>query len=83
MASNVSPDQRALIARMAAHTMHAAGKGNTAPARAARFKQFESAVDPDGILPPKERARRAKHAQKAHMLSMSLKAAKLRQGRGR
>ena len=79
MASNVSPDQRAgLQPRMAAHKLHAAGKTNTAPARAARFKQFELEVDPDGILPPKERAASRKHAQKAHMLSMSLKAAKAR-----
>ena len=63
---------------MAAHKLHASGKTNTGPARRARFKQFELQVDPDGILPPKERARRAKHAQKAHMLSMNMKAAKAR-----
>jgi hypothetical protein len=30
-------------------------------------------VDPDGVLEPAERARRAKHAERAHMLSLRLK----------
>lgn len=34
----------------------------TAPARAAAYAAYESIVDPDGTLPPDERAQRAKQA---------------------
>jgi hypothetical protein len=42
----------------------------TRPAREAFLKRFERAVDPDGKLPPDERARRANHALRAHMLRL-------------
>ena len=52
--------------------------GRTAAARAAAFGRFERLVDPAGVLEPGERARRAEHARKAHMLRMSLAAVKAR-----
>jgi hypothetical protein len=42
----------------------------TRPAREAFLKRFEREVDPDGKLPPDERARRANHALRAHMLRL-------------
>src|SRR5581483_10615550 len=47
----------------------------TQPARDAFHLRFEREVDPDGVLDPAERARRAEHAEKAYMARMSLKAA--------
>lgn len=45
----------------------------TAPARAAAMERFEKQVDPDGVLPPRERAIRAEHARKAYMQRLALK----------
>jgi hypothetical protein len=42
----------------------------TRPAREAFLKRFEREVDPEGKLPPDERARRANHALRAHMLRL-------------
>jgi hypothetical protein len=42
----------------------------TRPGRQAFLKRFEREVDPDGKLPPDERARRANHALRAHMLRL-------------
>jgi hypothetical protein len=42
----------------------------TRPAREAFLKRFEREVDPEGKLPPDERALRANHALRAHMLRL-------------
>lgn len=42
----------------------------TAAARAAALSRFEREVDPDGVLTPAERQRRARNAQAAHMARM-------------
>jgi hypothetical protein len=65
-------------ARLAAHTQHAAGRTNVKPAREAFKARFEAQVDPDGILPPEERARRAQHAMQAHMTRLALASSKAR-----
>jgi hypothetical protein len=44
--------------------------------RAARRSKFEREVDPDGILPPAERARRVRNAERAHMQRMALASSK-------
>ncbi len=83
-----SPEERALIARIAAHTMWAKNTdptARTAPARRAALDRFEREVDPDGVLPPAERARRAEHAKKAFFTQLALKSAQARRrdrGRG-
>jgi hypothetical protein len=74
----LTPQQRTLRAQIGAASLHAQGKTNTAPAREALKERFERQVDPDGVLDPAERARRAAHARRAHMLSLSLKSAKRR-----
>lgn len=78
---SLTPEQRATRARIAAHTMHAAGKTNTGPARRAFLERFEREVDPQGELSPAERARRAEHARKAHMHRLALAATKARRHR--
>ena len=74
-------DDRVLRARMAAHLLHAQISDeveHTAPARAAFLSRFEREVDPDGILDPQERARRAEHAKKAYFIKLALASRKAR-----
>jgi hypothetical protein len=74
----MTPAERSLRARAAAHRMHAAGKTNTKPGRDAFLARFEREVDPDGELPEDERRRRALHARKAHMLTLAAKSSRYR-----
>jgi hypothetical protein len=79
-----SPAERTLRAKIAAHARWAAEPDRsaaTAPARRALDERFEREVDPDGVLPPEERAVRADAARKAHFLRMSLQSAKARRRR--
>lgn len=81
---NLTPEERSLRARVAAHAMHAKNdaKATTAAARDTFLSSFERQVDPDGVLAPEERARRAEHARKAHFASLALKSAKARRKTG-
>lgn len=76
--------ERTLAAQIAAHESwaHTADRtARTAPARAALMERFEREVDPDGTLPPDERARRAESKRKAHFQRLALKSAKARRAR--
>ena len=53
----------------------------TAKARAAFLERFEREVDPDGKLPPEERARRAEAARKAYMARLALRSVQRRKAR--
>ncbi len=59
---------RALRGRIGAHRLHATHdpRETTRAARLAFWSSFEREVDPDGLLEPDERARRAAHARAAH-----------------
>ena len=46
------------------------------------MERFEREVDPDGVLPTRERQRRAQHAMRAHMTRLALRSAQARQTRG-
>src|SRR5262245_31343781 len=65
----LSARERALRARLAAHALHSQRDSRelTAAARAAFFAKLERQVDPDGVLAPEERRRRAEHARRAHL----------------
>ncbi|MGH9015570.1 MAG: hypothetical protein ACRDZ1_16770 [Acidimicrobiia bacterium] len=78
--TELTPTERTVRARLAAHKMHAAhdSRDVTAAARAAFLKRFEHEVDPEGILPEHERARRAEHARKAYFVGLALKSAQAR-----
>ena len=78
MALSLSPAQRALRARAAAHALHAQGGTSTKAGTAAFLARFERQVDPDGVLPPEERARRADHARRSYMAGLALKASRAR-----
>ncbi len=76
-----TPEQLSLAARIGAHALHAKiadPSAHTAPARRAFLDRFEREVDPDGVLSPTERARRAEHARKAYFTRLALKSAKAR-----
>lgn len=76
-----TPQQRAVAARIAAHSSWAKTAdpaARTAAARRAALARFERQVDPDGQLAPAERARRAEHCRKAYFLSLALKSAQAR-----
>lgn len=73
-------------ARMAAHVLHATHdpKETTAAATKAgpgSINYFEKQVDPDGLLEPVERRRRAESAKKAYFLRLSMKSAAARKRR--
>lgn len=73
-----------LIARLAAHSKWANTndpRAATEPARKAFLDRFEREVDPDGILPPHERVRRAGHARRAYFTRLALKSAQARRRR--
>lgn len=70
-----TPAQRKLAAQIGAHSLHAQRdpRETTAKARATFLSSFEKQVDPDGVLPAAERARRADSARKAHFKRLALK----------
>ena len=67
-------------ARVAAATLHTQRdpRETTAAARRASLERYEKQVDPEGILPAKERKRRAKAAQKRQMQAMAYRSARAR-----
>ena len=83
-ADGLTPSERVLRARMAAHISWAKTEdrsARTAPARRAALARFEDQVDPDHRLPPTERARRAEHAMRAHMTRLALRSTQARRTR--
>ena len=78
--SPLTPAERTMRARLAAHTLHSQvdSCAHTEPARRAANDRFERQVDPDGILAPEERQRRAEQAKKAYFTSLALRSAKVR-----
>jgi hypothetical protein len=79
----LSPSERSLRARLAAHTMHATHDSReiTKPARDAFLARFEREVDPDGKLPEAERRRRAEQAKRAYFTRLAFQSAKARRAR--
>jgi hypothetical protein len=74
----LSAKERSLRARVGAFALHAQGRTSTKAGTAAFLARFERQVDPQGLLPPEERARRALYARKSHMASLALKSARAR-----
>jgi hypothetical protein len=54
------------------------GKQVTAAATRAQLARYDKLVDPESLLAPDERARRARAALRSHMASLSLAASKVR-----
>jgi hypothetical protein len=74
----MTPAERKLRARLGAYSLHAQGKTNTGPATAAYAARWDREVDPDGLLDPVERAKRAEAAKKAHYTRMAFASARAR-----
>lgn len=75
---------RSMQGRIGAHESWAKTddrSARTAPGRSAFLDRFEREVDPDGILAPAERAKRAQHARSAYMTRLAKKSATARQER--
>ena len=80
----MSSSERRMAAQAAAHTSWAHTpdrNARTAKARAALMAKFELEVDPTGVLPPQERAKRAESARKAYFLRLALTSARARRAR--
>lgn len=78
MPTSLTPEERTLRSRIAAHESWARTddrSARTAKARAAFASKFEQQVDPDRVLDPVERAKRAEHARKAHFTRLALASA--------
>jgi hypothetical protein len=73
--------ERAMLASIASNVRWANERDRsaaTAPARRAFADRFEREVDPDGVLPADERARRAVNARKAFYARLALASARAR-----
>lgn len=80
----LTPTERSLRGQIAAHESWSRTEdraARTAKARKAALDKFEQQVDPEGTLPPAERARRAMHARRAHFQRLALKSAQARRRR--
>ena len=78
MATTLTPEQRSLRARIGAYALHAQGGTTTRAATTAFLSRFEREVDPDGVLAPEERAKRAALARKAYMGRLALASSRAR-----
>jgi hypothetical protein len=76
-------EQRSRAARVAIYTRLATEdrRQMTAAANAKNRDRFERQVDPDGVLDPVERAKRAEFARKAHFTALAAKSAAARRKR--
>lgn len=76
----LTPEQRTLRARIAAHTKHAKHdpRESTTAARQKFMDRFEREADPDGVLKPEERARRAAQLRKAYFTRLALASSRAR-----
>jgi hypothetical protein len=81
--TRLTPSQRSMRARLAAHTRWSRTpdrRAATAKQRAAFLDRFERDVDPTGSLSAELRARLAANARSAHFTRMALASVKARAG---
>lgn len=80
-ATKLTPSERSQRARIAVETSWARTSdpsARTANGRATFLSRFEREVDPDGILDPAERERRAEHLRRAYFQRLAFQSAKAR-----
>lgn len=73
--------QHVINGRIGAHESWARTEdrtARTAPGTKAFLARFERQVDPDGVLSPAERERRAEHARKAYFARLGQKSGRAR-----
>lgn len=86
MPTPLTPEQRTLRARLAAHRSWANTsdrRARTEKASKAFLERFEREVDPDGTLPPEVRHQRAESARKAYFAALAYRSARARAARKR
>ena len=84
MSADLTPAELSMRGSLGANAQWARCDDRTARTAAARkgfYRRFEKQVDPEGVLAPEERVRRAENARKAHMLRLSLLSARARRAR--
>lgn len=74
----LSPEERQARARLGGLTTAARGNVNTATARLAFEKKFETQADPEGVLSDSERAKRAEALRRLHYARIQMLALKKR-----
>ncbi len=85
---SLSPAQRTLRARIAAHTLHSqrdpreTTRAGRDAARVSLDARLLDEVDPQRTLAEPERARRLAHARRAHFLRLALQSARARGRKG-
>ena len=80
----LTPELRALRSRIGAHAKWAKEPDRsaaTARARKAQLDRFDKQVDPDGVLTPQERAKRAESARKEYYTRLAYLSAQARRAR--
>ena len=79
----MTPTERSIRGRIGAYALHAQhdARETTAKARATFLERFEIEVDPEGVLPPEERQRRAMAARKGYFAKLALKSAQKRRAK--
>jgi hypothetical protein len=81
---SLTPEQRALRARLAAHARWAKTADRAkalVPAQSAFRGRFEKEVDPEGKLPVADRLKLAESARKAYYTRLAYKSARVRASR--
>jgi hypothetical protein len=78
MLSVSTPAQRGRIGAHVSWSRTIDRAARTEPGRKGFLARFEREVDPDGVLPEGERARRAEHARRAYMQKLALASAATR-----
>lgn len=80
----LTPEERRLRAQIAANTRWSREDPipNATRGQAGLIAKLEREVDPDGSLPPAERARRVENARRAHFQRLAFQSARARSRRG-
>jgi hypothetical protein len=77
----LTPEQRVLRGKLAAHRLHAQVQdpsAHTLPARQKFLERFLDEVDAERVLPEAERLKRAEHARKAYFTKLAFASSKAR-----
>lgn len=76
-ADRTDPNDMALRSRIGAYCLHATHDPRTATARAraAFLSRFQTEVDPNGVLGPRERKRRAMASRRASFARLAMQSA--------
>ncbi|GGO70679.1 hypothetical protein [Nonomuraea cavernae] len=80
----LTPEQRAMRARLAAHVRWSKARDRSAELAKARetfMSRFEKEVDPNGEMTPETRALAAESARKAYFTRLAYRSARARSGR--